>query len=97
MPETLAGLRKTLLVRFFAGFSGLALILFLPAGSLHYWQAWLYLLVLFLPLIFVVGYFLSRSFGRTGRKPIRIPRSFSGACAHTQSEKRIQENARGEI
>jgi protein-S-isoprenylcysteine O-methyltransferase Ste14 len=35
-------------------------MLFIPAGSLHYWQAWVWLGVLFVPLIFVVNYFLKR-------------------------------------
>jgi protein-S-isoprenylcysteine O-methyltransferase Ste14 len=33
-------------------------IFFIPAGSLAYWQAWLYLVVLFTPLCFVVVYLL---------------------------------------
>jgi protein-S-isoprenylcysteine O-methyltransferase Ste14 len=53
-------LRKTLLIRFSAAFIVLALILFLTAGSLYYWQAWVYLGVLFIPLVYVVNYFLKR-------------------------------------
>ena len=33
-------------------------LLFLPAGSFDYWQAWLFLGVLFIPFIFVATYFL---------------------------------------
>jgi protein-S-isoprenylcysteine O-methyltransferase Ste14 len=36
------------------------LMLFLPAGSLRYWQAWMFLATLFLPVLFVVSYFLRR-------------------------------------
>jgi protein-S-isoprenylcysteine O-methyltransferase Ste14 len=36
----------------------LGLILFLPAGSLDYWQAWIYCAVLLIPASFVVFYFL---------------------------------------
>lgn len=36
----------------------LGLMLFLPAGSLKYWQAWVFMGVLFIPFIFVVLYFL---------------------------------------
>ena len=60
MPNDIAGLRKTILVRFSAGFLVVALMLFIPAGSLQYWQAWVWLGVLFAPLVFVVHYFLKR-------------------------------------
>ena len=36
----------------------IGLMLFVPAGSLSYWQGWLYLGVIFVPLMFAVGYFL---------------------------------------
>jgi len=36
----------------------LALMLFLPAGSLNYWQARLFLAVLFIPFFFVLSYLL---------------------------------------
>ena len=35
----------------------MGLMLFLPAGTLYYWQAWIYCGVLFIPLSFVVFYF----------------------------------------
>ncbi len=38
----------------------MGLILFLPAGSLDYWQAWIYCGVLFIPVSFVVFYFLKK-------------------------------------
>jgi protein-S-isoprenylcysteine O-methyltransferase Ste14 len=68
MPENIAGLRKTILVRFSAGFLVVALMLFIPAGSLDYWQAWVYLGVLFAPLVFVVNYFLKRDPGFLERR-----------------------------
>jgi len=34
-------------------------ILFVPAGTLDYWQAWLYLIVMFIPVAFVMFYFLA--------------------------------------
>jgi len=34
------------------------LLLFLPAGSFNYWQAWLFMGVLFIPFIFVVLYLI---------------------------------------
>lgn len=38
----------------------MGLMLFLPAGSLYYWQAWVYCGVLFIPVSFVVSYFLRK-------------------------------------
>lgn len=38
----------------------MGLMLFLPAGSLDYWQAWIYCSVLFIPALFVVFYFLKK-------------------------------------
>ncbi len=38
----------------------MGLMLFLPAGSLDYWQAWIYCGVLFIPMSFVVFYFLKK-------------------------------------
>lgn len=49
---------RTAFIRFFAGLLFMGLFLFVPAGSLDYWEAYLYIVVLFLPLIFVVAYFL---------------------------------------
>ena len=38
----------------------MGLMLFLPAGTLDYWQAWIYCGVLFIPMFFVVFYFLKK-------------------------------------
>jgi len=38
-----------------------AAMLFLPAGSLKYWQGWVFCAVIFLPALFVTVYFLKRS------------------------------------
>jgi len=38
----------------------MGLMLFLPAGTLDYWQAWVYCGVVFIPAIFVVSYFLKK-------------------------------------
>ena len=40
--------------KFLAGLVLVGLLLFLPAGSLHYWQAWLLIGILFVPM-FIVG------------------------------------------
>jgi len=36
------------------------LMLFLPAGTFKYWQAWLFLATLFIPFLFVATYFLRK-------------------------------------
>lgn len=51
------GWKKAVLVYAIA-FLVIAAVLFIPAGSLDYWQAWLYLSVLFIPLLFVGAYLL---------------------------------------
>lgn len=43
---------------FFLTFVFLGLGLFLPAGSAKYWQAWVFIGIVFIPVIFVVFYFL---------------------------------------
>ena len=40
--------------KFLAGLVLVGLLLFLPAGSLHYWQAWLLIGILFVPM-FIAG------------------------------------------
>ena len=42
------------LTKFFLGFVILGVLIFLPAGSLHYWQGWLLMSILFGPM-FVAG------------------------------------------
>ncbi len=36
-----------------AGFVAIGLLLYLPAGTLHYWNAWLFVAVLFVPMLFL--------------------------------------------
>jgi protein-S-isoprenylcysteine O-methyltransferase Ste14 len=36
----------------------LGAMIFLPAGTLSYWQAWVYLAILFVPMVFALVYFL---------------------------------------
>jgi protein-S-isoprenylcysteine O-methyltransferase Ste14 len=54
------GLLGRVLVRFGGGGLALAALFFGTAGTLHYWQAWLYLAVLFIPMTFVLVYLLRR-------------------------------------
>ena len=37
-----------------------AVFLFIPAGSLSYWQGWVFMAILFLPMLITSGYFLKR-------------------------------------
>ena len=54
------GLVKTVAIRLIAGFAVLFTLLFLPAGSLLYWPGWLYLGVIFVPMLCVLAYLLRR-------------------------------------
>jgi protein-S-isoprenylcysteine O-methyltransferase Ste14 len=44
------------------------LMLFLPAGSIYYWQAWLFMATLFIPCIFLMIYFLKHDPGLLERR-----------------------------
>ena len=46
-------------VRLVAGFVVLAALLFVTAGTVAYWQAWVYLCVLFVPVTLVLIYLLA--------------------------------------
>lgn len=48
--KSAARLAGTVLARFVAGLIVVALLLFVPAGSIQYWEGWLYLGVLFIPI-----------------------------------------------
>ncbi len=60
MNAKLSELKKQVFIRFILAFIFIGLTLFLPAGTLDYWQAWLYCGVLFIPVIFVLFYFLKK-------------------------------------
>ncbi len=51
-------LLMTVLSRLFGGVIMFALLFFLPAGTWRYWQAWLYIGILFIPMLFVLAYFI---------------------------------------
>lgn len=55
----LKSLRNTVILRFALAFLVLGLVFFLPAGTFGYWPAWVYLLVLFVPMLFL-GLYLFR-------------------------------------
>jgi len=56
MGNSPRGLVKPLLTRLIGGLLLIAALLFIPAGTLWYWQGWLYLCVLFIPVLFVLVY-----------------------------------------
>ena len=41
------------LKKIIAGFVAIGVLLFLPAGTLHYWNAWLFVAILFVPMFFL--------------------------------------------
>ena len=51
------GLRSQLVRRFSLGLIIAAAMLFIPAGSLRFWQGWAFMAVLFIPAIFSFFYF----------------------------------------
>ena len=59
-PHELKALKRKMIV-----FPGivllvLAVLVFLPAGTFHYWQAYVYIAVLLCPMVLVVGYFFKK-------------------------------------
>lgn len=53
-----AELIKMVIVRFLVVLLALSAMLFLPAGTWAYWEAWVYLAILFIPMFFVLIYLL---------------------------------------
>ncbi len=59
-PDELKALKKKMVI-----FPGAVLLLFgvlifLPAGTFHYWQAYIYMAVLLVPMVLVVSYFFKK-------------------------------------
>ena len=57
-PIRRAHLLGQVAVRLLAGIPVLLLLLFLPAGTWNYWQAWLYLATILIPMLFALVYLL---------------------------------------
>lgn len=51
-------LRRTVIARLLAGVLAFSALFFLPAGTLFYWQAWVYLAVVFMPITIFACYLL---------------------------------------
>lgn len=58
MTLTTKELLKMSIARFLPAMPLLGLLFFLPAGTLRYWQAWMYLATIFIPMFFVLIYLL---------------------------------------
>lgn len=58
LQTKLQNIKKKVLMLFPLAILVTVLMLFLPAGSFNFWQAWILIIVLFTPVIFVVFYFL---------------------------------------
>jgi protein-S-isoprenylcysteine O-methyltransferase Ste14 len=52
----LLSLKKAVIVRLFAAFLLLGLMFFLPAWSFDYWQAWVYILIIIVPMTIMSWY-----------------------------------------
>ena len=59
---------KMVFVRFLGAFLVLSAMFFLPAGTLAYWEAWGYLAILFIPMLFVLFYLLKNDPGLLARR-----------------------------
>jgi protein-S-isoprenylcysteine O-methyltransferase Ste14 len=57
-PQRLNVLRKQVIIRFGLAALVIPVILFALAGTLHYWQGWLYWTVLLVPMLVAVVYLL---------------------------------------
>ena len=51
-------LRRMVYTRLAAALVLLPLLFFLPAGTIRYWEAWVYLALLLIPVFFVMRYLL---------------------------------------
>lgn len=61
-------LLMTVLSRLFGSAIMFALLFFLPAGTWRYWQAWMYIGILFIPMLFVLAYFMKNDPGLLERR-----------------------------
>ena len=59
---------KMVFVRFLGAILVLSTMFFLPAGTLAYWEAWGYLAILFIPMLFVLFYLLKNDPGLLARR-----------------------------
>lgn len=67
-PFDRARLKRTVALRFIFGLLILGLMFFWPAGTFRYWQAWIYITILFIPMMGVLVYFLRKDPGLAERR-----------------------------
>ena len=67
-PPSKSELLKLVFSRLFVAFPVLMAMLFLPAGTFAYWEAWVYLAVLIVPMSFVLVYLLKHAPGLLERR-----------------------------
>lgn len=67
-PDRIRKLKTKVLTRFLAVPFILGLMFFLPAGTLRYWQAWVYLTILCVPMLFAVVLLFKRDPGLLERR-----------------------------
>ena len=61
-------LKKMVYVRITLFFPVLAALFFLPAGRWNYWEAWIYIATLFIPMLFTLNYLLKNDPGLLERR-----------------------------
>ena len=54
------GLLQKVLIRFFIGFLLFGILIFFPAGTLRFFNGWLFLCAFLVPMIFALAYLLFR-------------------------------------
>ena len=64
-------LLKQALIKFFAGLLVIGLLLFVPAGTISYWQAWLLIGILFVPM-FIAGLIMMKKCPDLLRKRLNV-------------------------
>jgi protein-S-isoprenylcysteine O-methyltransferase Ste14 len=60
-PASSAKVRRLALIRLVGGVVAIGAMFFLPAGTIRYWQAWVYMLVLLVPLFIFTAYLFLRN------------------------------------
>jgi len=61
-------LRNTVVFRYLLAIVVLGLMFFLPAGTIRYWEAWVYCGILFIPMLFALIYLLKNDPGLLERR-----------------------------
>jgi protein-S-isoprenylcysteine O-methyltransferase Ste14 len=60
-PTSSTKVRRLALIRLVGGVVAIGAMFFLPAGTIRYWQAWVYMLVLLIPLFIFTAYLFLRN------------------------------------